>query len=576
MSKRSFVLLVAVLTAVFFGFIGNGWAVNFIDAPPLKQVIKTPVSDIKPGADENLFIITWGADMATIHGNGNSVVTAAGSIFAQKNLRFKTIREDDFKKQVESFIRGETVFLRCTAGMLNQAIEVLNRDSRTKPVVVYQLSWSSGGDCLVVKQGINSVKDLKGKTIVMQEYSPHLDYLTTLLADAGLKPSDVKIKYTKDLTGTENTPGEALKLKEVDAVFVISPDAAKLTSGGKVGTGAESSVKGSKILLSTKTANRIIADFYVVRSDYWETNRTKVEAFAHGLLLAEQGLRELFKDKDSRKAEYKKMITVSAKILFDSEQAVADAEGAYADCEMAGFVGNVKFFTDKNWPRNFNRLNDEIQSAYIAFGLLTKKFPVQAANLDYGKLKAGLTGTENVEVPKFAPEAVAKVMAQKQATGTLESGALFSFETYFKPNQKSFPTDLYRDYFEDAIKKAATYSGAVITIEGHTDPLGYLKKKKEGAPEVVLNQIKQAAKNLAVNRAVEVRDVLIAYAKSKGISLDISQFTVIGHGINQPKSGLCGQDPCPPKTEQEWLSNMRVVFQLFNVEAEENIFQALK
>ncbi|MDP2932714.1 MAG: OmpA family protein, partial [bacterium] len=136
--------------------------------------------------------------------------------------------------------------------------------------------------------------------------------------------------------------------------------------------------------------------------------------------------------------------------------------------------------------------------------------------------------------------------------------------------------DLYREQFEEAIKKAATYSGAVIAIEGHTDPLGYLKKKKEGAPDVVLAQIKQAAKNLSVQRAIEVRDALIVFAKSKGISLDISQFSVIGHGINQPKNGLCGQDPCPPKTEQEWLSNMRVVFQLFNVEAEENVFQLLK
>ncbi|MDP2933265.1 MAG: nitrate ABC transporter substrate-binding protein, partial [bacterium] len=341
-------------------------------------------------------------------------------------------------------------------------------------------------------------------------------------------------------------------------------------------TGAEGSVKGVKILLSTKTANRIIADLYLARADYWETNRAKVESFTHGLFMAEQGLRELFKNKDSRKAEYKKMITASAKILFDSEQAVADAEGAYADCEMSGFSGNVKFFTDKNWPRNFNRLNDEIQSAYVALGLLTKKFTVSAANLDYGKLKTGLTGTEKVELPKFAPEAVAKVMAQKQATGTLESGALFSFEVYFKPNQKSFPPDLYWEQFEEAIKKAATYNGAVITSEGHVDPLEYLKNKKAGAPEIVLTRMKQGAKNLSIRRAIEVRDALIAFAKSKGISLDASQFTVIGHGINQPKTGLCGQDPCPPKTEQEWLSNMRVVFQLFNVEAEADVFQPLK
>ncbi|MFH1210550.1 MAG: ABC transporter substrate-binding protein [archaeon] len=554
-------------------------AVNYIQAPPLSQVINVPVGSVKSGADEVLFIITWGADTVPIYANGNAAVTASGSIFAQKKLRFKIVREDDFKKQVEMFIKGETPFLRCTVGMLNQAVEVLNRDSRTKPVVFYQLSWSGGdvaGDCLVVKEGINSVKDLKGKTVVLQAYGPHLDYLTTLLKDGGLKLKDVNIKYTKDLTGTENCPAEALlKEKGIDAVFVISADAMKLTSGGKVGKGGEGSVKGAKILLSTKTGKRIIPDVYISRSDYFEANRSKVESITHGLLLAEQGLRELFKNKDSQKAEYKKMATASAKMLFDSEQAVGDVEGAYGDCETTGFAGNVKFFTDDKWPRNFNAMNEEIQTAYIGINLISKKFPVAGAKWDYNQLKAGLTGIEDVVVPRFVQKEVARVVEQKRATGALETGALFTFEVYFKPNQKSFSADMYGEKFDEAIKKATTYTGAVITVEGHSDTLGYLKKKKEGAPEVVLVQQKQAAKNLSVQRAIEVRDSLIQYAKSRGISLDSSQFSVVGHGILQPRTGMCGADPCPPKTEQEWLSNMRVVFQLFNVEAEENVFRPL-
>lgn len=573
---RRLAVFVVFFVLVFVSAAGLASAVNYISAPPLSQVVSVSAGPVKAGAVEKMFIITWGADIATIVGNGNATATAPGSIFALQKLQLNLVREDDFKKQLEAFISGETVYLRCTMGMLNQAIEVLNRDAKTKPVVIYQLSWSGGGDCLVVKGSIKSVKDLKGKTIALQAYGPHGDYLATLLKDAGLKSKDVTIKWVKDLTGTDNTPAEALKQKDVDAVFVITPDALKLTSGGKVGTGAEGSIKGARILLSTKTADRIISDVIVVRADYFERNQSRIEKMTHGLFLAEQSLRDLVRNKESRKAEYKKVMAASAKILLDSEQAIGDAEGLFGDCQMAGFSGNVKFFTNDTWPRNFNKLTDEIQTGFIGLGLIGKKIPVAQAKWDYNALKAGLTGIDDVELPKFAPAAVAKVIEQKRATGTLEGGALFTFEVYFRPNQKSFTADSYGESFEEAIKKAATYSGAVITVEGHSDPLGYLKKKKEGAPEMVLTQQKQAAKNLSVQRAMEVRDALIHYAKSKRITLDNSQFTVVGHGFMQPRSGMCGADPCPPKTEQEWLNNMRVVFQLFNVEAEENVFRPLQ
>ena len=122
---------------------------------------------------------------------------------------------------------------------------------------------------------------------------------------------------------------------------------------------------------------------------------------------------------------------------------------------------------------------------------------------------------------------------------------------------------------------SSTYGGAVITVEGHSDPMGYLRKKKENAIPFVLNQTKQSAKNLSKKRANEVRDAMVSYANSKKSVLDASQFAVIGHGIANPKTGVCGSDPCAPKTNNEWLSNMRVVFRIIQIEAEENVFTPL-
>ena len=92
---------------------------------------------------------------------------------------------------------------------------------------------------------------------------------------------------------------------------------------------------------------------------------------------------------------------------------------------------------------------------------------------------------------------------------------------------------------------------------------------------VVLGRTQQSAKNLSLSRSVAVRDSIVAYAKSQGISIDPSQFAVVGHGIAQPKSGMCGSEPCAPKNEQEWKSNMRVEFRIIQVEAESSVFKPL-
>ncbi|ETW98936.1 MAG: hypothetical protein ETSY2_41890 [Candidatus Entotheonella gemina] len=180
-----------------------------------------------------------------------------------------------------------------------------------------------------------------------------------------------------------------------------------------------------------------------------------------------------------------------------------------------------------------------------------------------------------VKTPAFDADAVANVVARRQQQGTLKSGELFAFEVYFKPNQNDFSESLYGDAFAKVVELASTYGGAVITIEGHSDPLGYLRKKKDGSTAVVLKRIVQAAKNLSLTRANRVRDSVITFAQGKGVNLDPTQFATVGHGITQPKNGMCGADPCPPKTEQEWHNNMRVEFRMIQIEAEAQAFKPL-
>ena len=329
-------LLVALLSLVPL----PAQSVDYQASAPLDRVVKAKAADCGGGKPVRVPLITWGGDMATIHANGDARRTAAGSLFAAEKLDLELFREDVFARQVEAYLRCDTPYLRGTLGMLNMAAGLTAQDPRTLMVPIYQMTWSSGGDALVVKPGIASPKDLRGKTIALQSYGPHVDYLTTVLKDAGLGPGDVTLKWVEDLVGFEgNTPGAALQSDgSVDAAFVILPDALALTSGGQVGSGAEDSVKGGRILLSTKTANRIIADLYVVRSDYLETNRAEVSRFVHGLLRGAESLKGHAKAKGGA---YKKTLTASAEILLDSAQATADAEGLLGDAELVGYPGKT-------------------------------------------------------------------------------------------------------------------------------------------------------------------------------------------------------------------------------------------
>jgi ABC-type nitrate/sulfonate/bicarbonate transport system substrate-binding protein/outer membrane protein OmpA-like peptidoglycan-associated protein len=573
MKSKYFAVALAILGQAVIS--DSAWAAaQFIESPPLTQVVTTPVGTVASGTVQ-VPIITWGGDIATLYANGNTKTTAGSSIFGKLGLNLALTREDVFARQVDAYLSGRSPYLRGTLGMINMAVEVTGKDPRTKPVVIYQLTWSVGGDAMVVKSNIRTTRDLRGKTIAVQAYGPHVDYLAKILADAGLSMKDVGIKWVADITGGAKAPAAALHDSGVDAAMVIIPDALALTSNGTVGTGAEDSVKGARILLSTKTANRIIADVYAVRADYLQNNRGDVEKFVRGLVQGEEALRQLVANKAARAAEYKQTLTGAAQVLLDSPQAVSDAEGMIRDADFVGLNGNFAFFAKADNPRGFAQLNREIQTAFMAIGLMAKSAALEHPKWDYKRFSGAAGAVVASEAQRFDSERVATIVARKQQQGRLGEGELFAFEVHFRPNQDKFPADLYSDAFKRVAGLAATYGGAIITVEGHSDPMAYLQAKRDGASSLILGRTQQSAKNLSLSRAIAVRDSIVVYAKGQGISLDPSQFAVVGHGISQPKSGMCGGDPCAPKTEQEWQNNMRVEFRIIQIEAEASAFKPL-
>jgi len=377
-------LLKITLLLILFCSLNVHASPNFIEPLPLAERINTPVGPVKKTSPMRVPMITWGGDMVTILANGMSTQTQPESAMAKAGLNYELVLQDNFDKQLQEYLSGDSPYLRCTIGMCNQALDLISKDPRTRPVVIYQLTWSRGGDTLVAKNDIMRVDQLKGKTIAIQAYGPHVDFMTTLLTQAGLKMSDVNLKWMEDLTLSPNSPAEALKLNDIDASFMIISDAYGLTSGRRVGTGKNNSIEGARMIISTMYARRIIADVYVVRSDYFEEHKSEVQAFVEVLMNSSQELQALMTDLTNPKKI--QLQEASAEILLGDKTAQMDIENLYYDAQFVDKKGNMDFFENSNYPYRLDVLNQQVQDAFNAIGLIKTKTPMTSADWDYALL----------------------------------------------------------------------------------------------------------------------------------------------------------------------------------------------
>jgi ABC-type nitrate/sulfonate/bicarbonate transport system substrate-binding protein/outer membrane protein OmpA-like peptidoglycan-associated protein len=575
-----------------------------------KLVGQVQVGDVRQTSPLQTPFITWGGDMVTFYCNGG-LQTKPDTIFAKQGLNLKLTPGDDFVQQVRDYLAGKTPFLRGTFRMIGMASEVIAQDPRTKGVVIMQMTWSAG-DHMVARAEIKTIDDLKGKKIVLQQGGPHVGLLDDILKTGQLSWDDVTIVWAKDLTGTPNSPAEMFrKDKSIDACLAITPDMIGLTGGlQNTGSGAEGTVRGARVLVSTAELSRSVADVYVCRKDFYDANKELVTKFVAGYFKGCEeviALRKAYETKGSQK--YMALLKMSQDIYGKDVMPTLeeDAHGLLADCTFVGYPGNVAFFEQEKNVTGFQAFQDSALTLATSRGYANVRAALFPSGLNYNSpLFTSYLGVTKVERrDRFDPEAVQKEIEQLGGSGGLDASTIASFTINFEPNQNSFSAEQYGVEYKRVIEQARRYGNAVIAIRGHADPTktllelvkagmqkGILKRsgssgnyvysldgrplsleqteqitklietgRFDGAGEHNPRAIMQAALNLSRRRAEAVRDSIIAYAATQGLTIDKSQIQPVGVGIREPFIAK-------PSSMNEARQNMRVEFRLVRVNPE--------
>ncbi|MGP6085759.1 ABC transporter substrate-binding protein [Antarctobacter jejuensis] len=530
---------------------------------PLAEVISSPVRDCSGGTAQKMPLIAWGADGVVVHANGQSLSPKSG-LLRDAGWELSLSVKDNFAGQVEDYLACDTPFLRGTLGMLMAAAPVTEADPRTEQIVFFKHSWSAG-DGIVAADGIQRPSDLNGKRIAIQAYGPHVDFVGRVLSDAGLSFDDVTVVWAEGLTGDGDTPANLFADGKADAAAVILPDARFLTSDGTVGTGAEGSVKGSTILISTLEATSVVSDYIAVRADYFDAHQDEIAKLVNVLFRAEEQMRAFMAEEGNSDR------AAMAQLMADEFLGgLPQEEGVFLwmDAITDGWSGNARHFADASDPRRYSVLSTEVATSLRGAGMIGFPYELTTAEWDYTTLTDGLNNLDDRQVAAFNPEKAAQAVNRLRRTGQLDANTKIDFQVYFEPDTPDFPMDLYADDFEEILRLASTYSGAIITVEGHADPLHFLRRQKDGAAKSELRGIRTSTQNLSLQRAIAVVDALERYAGENGIRVIRDQFIVDGVGISSPAFN-------PPTTESEWRQNMRVVFRVLTAQAEATTFDPL-
>ncbi|HNY26781.1 MAG TPA: phosphate ABC transporter substrate-binding/OmpA family protein [Candidatus Sumerlaeota bacterium] len=400
-----------------------------------------------------------------------------------------------------------------TLDMVPLFMEELRKDSRISPRIFQQIDWSNGGDGIVIRRSAAkdpqrpSVADLKKKKVVLAENSPSQFFVLNALINGGVQPGDVDFIYTEDAFQAAAAFNAD---KTIAACVSWAPDIYNLTKSDS-----------NYLLVSTATANKLIADVWFARADFAKDHPDICEGIVRGIF---DGMEAIKTDAGKQEAA-----ALMAKVY---NIPAPDCLGMLGDAHSTNYAENREFFLNQNNPANFERTWNTANYLYRHIGKITSPSVFDTV-MDFSIIQklAGEPKYANAKdeyTVNFTPKTVQSIQVESNEILTKVVTIHFfpnDFDLYKKVTKKEGGKEVESLYdpnvnfvLEEIAKLAAQYGAARIVIEGHTD-----SSMKGKVPE---NMVKE----LSANRANAVKEALV----KKYPTLDPKQFSAAGLGWARP------------------------------------------
>ncbi len=279
-------------------------------------------------------------------GYGPLFIAQAKGYFAEQGLDVELVKVEDPKDRFTALAGSQLDGLVTTLDTMSQYWK-----AETPYKAVLGLDESSGGDGIVTKPEITSIKDLKGKNVGVNVGTVSQFFLEYVLQQNGMSASDMTLVKMK-----QGDVPAALAAGRIDAGVTWDPHLTKAVKNG------------GKLLISSKETPGLIVDILVLRSDVMKAKPT----VAPGLVKAWMKSIEYWKT-NGDDAD-----TIMAKGLGSFYETAADIKADLAGATLFDADYNTKFFTGTDKGTATATLKFAIDF-YTKLGIITS--PVKAEDL---------------------------------------------------------------------------------------------------------------------------------------------------------------------------------------------------
>jgi NitT/TauT family transport system substrate-binding protein len=480
---------------------------KYVPATKLPEV--KGVSGYKPLADRTVrfAINVWAGWSPIIYANNGFKPGKLWKSPSGKDFKVELVLIDDPIAMRDAYAAGNLHVGWATLDMLPLFLEGLRKDTRVMPRVYQQVDWSNGGDGIVVRDAVKTMADLRGKTIVLAQNSPSHFFVLNALINGGVQPAEVDFKFTQDAFQAAAAFNAD---KRLAGAVSWAPDIYNLEK-----------VKGNRMLVTTSTANKLIADVWFARADFANDNPDITEGLARGIFDAMEDL----KAQDAKQRVAKLMATGYS--IPES-----DALNMLGDAHSTNYAENRDFFLNQNSPTNFERTWSTAYFLYKKINAVTEQTPFDQV-MDFSIIQK--LGSEekyakqkNEYDIRFAPATAGSIQGEKDEILT-KTVVIHFFPNSWDLNKKITRTqdgkgveELYDPnvgfVVEEIGKLAGQYGAARIVVEGHTD-----SSMRSQVPKALVQE-------LSLNRANAVKEAIFR----KFPSLQPNQFSTAGLGWDRP------------------------------------------